>query len=61
MQFMMSGVAVTHPEDCPLIFFQPGKGHCLKVIHDALLLFRGHDIIRMPGKNSGRKTPCRVQ
>ena len=61
MQLMMPGVAVPNPENCPLIFFQPGKGDSLKVIHDALFLFRRHRIVGMPGKNPGRKTPCRIQ
>lgn len=61
MQLMMPGVAVPNPENCPLIFFQPGKGHSLEIIHDAPLLFRRHRIVGMPGKNPGRKTPCRVQ
>ncbi len=61
MQFMMPGVAVPNPENCPLIFFQPGKGDSLKIIHDALFLFRRHRVVGMPGKNPGRKTPCRIQ
>ena len=61
MQLMMPGVAVPNPENCPLVFFQPGKGHSLEIIHDLPLLFRRHRIFGMPGKNPGRKTPCRVQ
>ena len=60
MQLMMPGVAVPNPENCPLVFFQPGKGDSLKVIHNALFLFRRYRIFGMPGKNPGRKTPCRI-
>lgn len=52
---------VANPENCPLIFFQPGKGHSLEIIHDALFLFRRYRIFGMPGKNPGRKTPRRIQ
>ena len=61
MQLMMPGVAVPNPENCPLIFLHPGKGHSLEIIHDASLLFRRHRIVGMPGKNPGREPPCRVQ
>ena len=61
MQLMMPSVAVPTPENCPLIFFQPGKGHSLEIIHNALFLFRRYRIFGMPGKNPGRKTPCRIQ
>ena len=45
MQLMMPGVAVPNPEICPLIFFQPGKGDSLEIIHDAPLLFRRHRVV----------------
>lgn len=61
MQLMMPGVAVSNPENCPLIFLHPGKGDSLEIIHDASLLFRRHRIVGMPGKNPGREPPCRVQ
>lgn len=61
MQLMMPGVAVPNPENCPLLFFQPGKGDSLEIIHDASLLFRRHRIVGMPGKNPGSEPPCRVQ
>lgn len=61
MQLMMPGVAMPNPENCPLIFLQPGKGDSLEIIHDAPLLFRRHRVVGMPGKNPGRKTPYRIQ
>jgi hypothetical protein len=49
MEFMVSGMTVAHPEDIALIRLQPGKGHCLKVIHDTIFLLRRHLVVRMPG------------
>lgn len=41
MQLMMPGVAVPNPENCPLIFFQPGKGDSL-IYKDFMLLAFTH-------------------
>lgn len=61
VQFMMTRVAVPHPKDIALIRLQTCEGHLFKVIHDALLLFRGYIIVRMPRENPSSKFPFRIQ
>ena len=61
MQFWMPSVSVPHPENIPLIFLQSGKGYCLETVHDFSLLLRRDDIVGMPGKDTSRELPCRVQ
>ena len=54
MQFVVSGLAMTNPENCPLIFLQPGNNGSLEIIYDAPLLFRHHCVVGMAGKTPGR-------
>lgn len=61
MQLVVSGMAVPHPEDIALIRIQSGKGHSLKIIHDALFLLWGDDVGGMPRQDPGGETPCVVQ
>jgi hypothetical protein len=60
MQFMMPGVAVPYPEDIALIRLQTGKDDFFKIIHNAIFLLRRHLVVRVPGKNAGRKFPLPV-
>lgn len=61
VQFVMPGMAVPNPEDMALIRIQPGKGHPLEVVHDALFLLRRDGIGGMPGQNPGGETPFATQ
>ena len=58
---MVARMAVLYPKDIALIRFQARKGHLLKVIHDALFLFRRYRVIWMPGEYPGSEFPFGVQ
>ena len=61
MQFWMPRVSVPNPENIPLVVLQSGKGYGFETVHDFSLLFRRDDIVGMPGKDTSRELPCRVQ
>jgi len=61
MQFRMPCVSVPYPENIALVFLQSGEGHGLEVVHDLSFLLRRDDIVGMPGKDTSRELPCRVQ
>lgn len=61
MQFMVVGMTVAHPKDIALVRLHAGEGHLFKIVHHPSLLLRRHDIIRVPGQNSGREFPFGVQ
>lgn len=58
---MVPGMVVAHPEYVVLVRGQSGEGDFLKVVHDPLLLFRRHLVIRMPGQGSGGELPLEIQ
>ena len=57
VEFVMSGVAVTHPEYVPLICFQSGKSYALESVHNIALLRFVHVIVGMPCEHAGREFP----
>ena len=61
MQFRMPCVSVPYPENIPLVFLQSGEGYGLETVHDFSFLIRRDDIVGMPGKDTSRELPCRVQ
>ena len=61
MQFRMPCVSVPYPENIPLVFLQSGEGYGLETVHDFSFLIRCDDIVGMPGKDTSRELPCRVQ
>ena len=61
MQFRMPRVSVPYPENIPLVVLQSGEGHGLETVHDLSFLLRRDDIVGMPGKDTSRELPCRVQ
>lgn len=61
MQLMVASMGVPHPEDVVLIRLQASKGDLFKIVHDPLLLFRCHHVVRMTGKHSGSEFPFGVQ
>ena len=61
MQFRMPSVSVPYPENIPLVFLQSGESYGLETVHDLSFLLRRDDIVGMPGKDSRRELPCRVQ
>jgi hypothetical protein len=57
VEFVMSGVAVTHPEYVPLIGFESGKCYSLEGVHNVALLCLVHVIVGMPCEHTGREFP----
>jgi len=61
MEFMVPGVAVSHPKNISLVRLQPGKRHGLEVVHYACFLFGCDVVIRVPGQHPGGEFPFGVQ
>lgn len=57
MEFVMSGVAVTHPEYVTLIGVESGKCYSLEGVHNVALLCLVHVIVGMPCEHTGREFP----
>jgi len=57
VQFVVSGVTVTHPQYVILIGLQPGEGGPLEVVHKPSFLLRRDLIFRPPGADAGAELP----
>ena len=57
MEFVMSGVAVTHPEYVTLIGVESGKCYALESVHNIALLRFVHVIVGMPCEHTGGEFP----